>query len=298
MNRKARLEALSAFLKSRRMALSPEAAGLPAGGRRRTPGLRREEVAQLADVSATWYTWLEQGRDIRVSASVLDAVAKALRLNADERRYLAALAMEGTAEGEELAPESRPQELSPALRLIADQLVSCPAVFSDRRCRIVGWNEAAAKVFLDFGIIPPDARNMIQLLFTRPELQRLAVNWDEFVRGYLAIFRSYYGQYADDDWYESFIREMEAKHPRFGELWEESRVSTAPEVILEFRHAKAGRMQFQLTSLRVQGGQDLRCSIYTPAPDTGTDRKMARLMETGRSLASGGNGRQASDGEP
>ncbi|MCM3749914.1 helix-turn-helix transcriptional regulator [Paenibacillus pasadenensis] len=281
MNRQARLQALSDFLRSRRMALDPGANGFPTGGRRRTPGLRREEVAQLAGVSPTWYTWLEQGRDIRVSASVQEAVAKALGLNADERKYLAALAGDGAAPPSGIGWEDgeAPAQPSLALQLIVDGLDSCPAIISDRRCRIAGWNEAAARVFLDFGMLPPEQRNMITLLFTRPELQRLAVNWEQFVRGYLAIFRSYYGQYADDDWYVSYIEDMEQRYPRFRELWEESRVSTAPEVILEFRHAKAGKMQFQLTSLQVQGEQDLRCSIYTPAPETATARKMRRLME-------------------
>ncbi|SDS14165.1 Helix-turn-helix domain-containing protein [Paenibacillaceae bacterium GAS479] len=280
MNRQARLQALSNFLRSRRMALVPEEHGFPAGGRRRTPGLRREEVAQLAGVSPTWYTWLEQGRDIRVSASVLESVAKALGLSGDERKYLASLASDGNApmgEAEGSAADAPPLP-SAALQLIVNELSSCPAIISDRRCRIAGWNDAAARVFLDFGTVPTEQRNMITLLFTRPELQRLAINWEQFVRGYLAIFRSYYGQYADDDWYESFIEEMELHHPRFRKLWDESRVSTAPEVILEFRHAKAGKMQFQLTSLQVQGDQDLRCSIYTPAPDTTTARKMRRLM--------------------
>ncbi|QJC51332.1 helix-turn-helix domain-containing protein [Paenibacillus albicereus] len=279
MNRQARLKALSEFLRSRRMALRPEEHGFPAGGRRRTPGLRREEVALLAGVSPTWYTWLEQGRDIRVSASVLDAVAKALRLNADEKRYMASLAGDAAEGGDpERGASGEPEALPAPLQRILGELDGCPAIVSDRRCRIAGWNEAAARVFLDFGAVPPGERNMISLLFTRPELQRLAVNWEQFVRGYLALFRYYYGQYAEDDWYSGYIEEMERRDARFAPLWEESRVSAAPEVILEFRHARAGKMQFQLTSLQAHGERDLRVSVYTPAPETGTDRKMRRLM--------------------
>ncbi|WP_339279749.1 helix-turn-helix transcriptional regulator [Paenibacillus sp. FSL W8-1187] len=283
MNRQERLKALSEFLRSRRMALLPEEHGFPAGGRRRTPGLRREEVAQLAGVSPTWYTWLEQGRDIRVSSSVLDAVAKALRLNADEKRYMAALAGDAAEGGEpERSASDEPAALPVPLGRILDELAGCPAIVSDRRCRIAGWNEAAARVFLDFGSVPTEERNMITLLFTRPELQRLAVNWEQFVRGYLALFRYYYGRYADDDWYSRFIEAMERRDARFAPLWEESRVSAAPEVILEFRHARAGKMQFQLTSLQAQGQPDLRVSIYTPAQGTATERKMRRLMDEER----------------
>lgn len=278
MDREARLQALSVFLKAKRVKIQPESVGLAPGGRRRTPGLRREEVAQLAGVSTTWYTWLEQGRDIRMSAQVLDCIASALRLTVDERKYLHALALEsglGTALQQQ---EERP-EISPPLRKIMDELRYCPTVITDRRFNIVGWNEAASYVFLDFEQIPFDRRNMIRLLFTRNELRRLAVNWEHFIRGYLAIFRAYYGLYVEDPWYGRFVEEMKEVHPDFASLWEQSEVKSAPEVLIEFRHAKAGKMLFHLTSLQVQGSADLRCSVYTPAPDSSTENKLRRKMD-------------------
>jgi len=271
-----RLQALSTFLKAQRAKIMPQSVGLPPGGRRRTPGLRREEVAQLAGVSSTWYTWLEQGRDIKVSASVLEAVASALQLTVDERKYLYALALENP--GGQPSREEQPQ-ISPALSRILQELHTCPTIISDRRCQIVGWNEAAAHVFLDFEQLPLEERNLIRLLFTRKEFQRLAVNWEHFASGFLAIFRAYYGQYVEDEWYERFLREMSEAHPDFNRLWEHSRVSSAPEVLIEFRHSKAGKMLFHLTSLQVQGDADLRCSIYTPAPDSTTEGKLRQLME-------------------
>ncbi|GGD63486.1 helix-turn-helix transcriptional regulator [Paenibacillus nasutitermitis] len=277
MNRQARLEALSAFLKAQRAKILPQSVGLPAGTRRRTPGLRREEVAQLAGVSPTWYTWLEQGRDITVSNSVLDCVAAALQLTMDEHKYLYALALD-TAPGFTAMKEERP-EISPSLKWILQELQSCPSIISDRRCQIVGWNDAASHVFLDFEKIPFDKRNMIQLLFTRKEFRRLAGNWEHFVSGFLAIFRAYYGQYVEDEWYEHFLAEMKENHPDFNRLWSQSQVSSAPEVLIEFRHAKAGKMLFHLTSLQVQGSSDLRCSIYTPAPESKTELKLKRLMD-------------------
>ncbi|KEQ23458.1 helix-turn-helix transcriptional regulator [Paenibacillus tyrfis] len=281
MNHQTRLQALSAFLKAQRAKVLPQTVGLPVGTRRRTPGLRREEVAQLAGVSTTWYTWLEQGRDIKVSKSVLDCVAAALQLTVDERKYLFSLALE-TGSGAHTLVEDLP-EISPSLRRILQELRFCPTIISDRHCHIVGWNEAASHVFLDFQHIPVEQRNMIRLLFTQKEFQRLAVNWEHFVRGFLAIFRAYYGQYVEDEWYERFLAEMKEVHPDFDRLWEQSEVSSAPEVLIEFRHAKAGKMLFHLTSLQVQGSSDLRCSIYTPAPDSSTESKLKQLME--RSLS-------------
>ncbi|AIQ41281.1 helix-turn-helix transcriptional regulator [Paenibacillus sp. FSL R7-0312] len=278
MSNQNRLQALSDFLKSRRAAISPAAAGLPEGSRRRTPGLRREEVAQLAGVSNTWYTWLEQGRDIKVSPSVLDCIAAALRLTKDERSYLFALALDN-GPGSMIYPQEESSVIHPSLQKILQELKSCPTIISDRHCGIVGWNEAAAHVFLDFAKLPPEQRNMISLLFVRKEFRRLAVNWEQFVRGYLSIFRAYYGQYLEDRWYDDFIMEMKDQHPEFHQLWEESRVSSAPDVVLEFRHAKAGKMLFHLTSLQVQGSTDLRCSIYTPAGDSNTESKLKQLME-------------------
>lgn len=277
MNHQARLNALSVFLKNQRAKLQPESVGLPLGTRRRTPGLRREEVAQLAGVSSTWYTWLEQGRDIKVSSSVLDCISSALRLTADERRYLFSLAME-TASSANLVQQDH-SGISPSLQKIVDELHYCPTIISDRRCQIVGWNEAASHVFLDFEQIPLEERNLIQLLFTRKELRRLAVNWEHFVMGFLSIFRAYYGQYVDDEWYEKFLKEMEEIDPDFLPLWKQSQVSSAPEVLIEFRHSKAGKMLFDLTSLQVQGSADLRCSIYTPAAESPTETKLKRLMQ-------------------
>jgi transcriptional regulator with XRE-family HTH domain len=279
MNQQTRLQALSAFLKAQRAKITPQSVGLSPGTRRRTPGLRREEVAHLAGVSSTWYTWLEQGRDIKVSTSVLESIATALQLTIDERKYLYALALESSS-NVSLREEERPR-ISPSLDRILRELRSCPTIISDRRCHIVGWNAAASHVFLDFEQIPYEQRNLIRLLFTRKELQRLAVNWEHFVSGFLAIFRAYYGQYVEDEWYEAFLQEMTTLHPDFDRLWKQSQVSSAPEVVLEFRHAKAGKMLFHLTSLQVQGSTDLRCSIYTPDPNSSTETKLQQLMGIG-----------------
>ncbi|MCL9659864.1 helix-turn-helix transcriptional regulator [Paenibacillus hunanensis] len=279
MNNQARLQALSQFLKGKRARIAPQAVGLNGGLRRRTPGLRREEVAQLAGLSTTWYTWLEQGRDIQASASVLENVASALQLTTDERKYLFSLALDKSSNMLPAASVEEQPQISPSLAKILEQLRYCPTIISDRHCNIVGWNEAARHVFLDFEQIPEHQRNMIALLFDRKEFRRLAVNWKDFAADFLAIFRAYYGQYMEDDWYETFLREMKSTYPDFNPLWEESKVSSAPQVVLEFRHARGGKMLFELSSLIVQGSTELRCSIYTPVQDSATEVKLMALME-------------------
>lgn len=277
MNRDIRLEALSDFLKTKRSKIQPQMVGLPVGSRRRTAGLRREEVAQLAGVSTTWYTWLEQGRDIKVSISVLDAVADALQLNLDERKYVYGLAFE---EGGSFFPKEEEEGMiTPALEKILKELRYCPSIITDRRSFIVGWNEAAKQVFLDFEKIPLENRNLIELVFSRKELRALAVNWEDFVKGFISIFRTYLGQYMADEWYGKFIEEMKKNYPDFNKMWNESEISSAPEMLIEFRHSKAGKMIYNLTSLQVHGANDLRCSIYTPVDGTGTEEKIKHLMK-------------------
>ena len=211
MNTKERLQEFPNFLTAHRSRIQPHEAGLLGGSRRRTPGLRREEVATIAGVSTTWYTWLEQGRDIKMSVQVLDRIALALQLNEDERQYLFMLALE------QPAPTTfvdKIPTISPALNRILTELHDCPTIVSDRRCNIVGWNQAAAAVF-SILLSSQRERNMIWLLFTRKELKALAVNWSDFAKGFLAMFRSYYGQYVGDNWYSEFIEEMNERSKDF-----------------------------------------------------------------------------------
>jgi transcriptional regulator with XRE-family HTH domain len=271
----ARRAALADFLRAHRAKLQPAGVGLPGRGRRRTPGLRREEVAQISGVSTTWYTWLEQGRDVAPSVQVLDRIAMALRLSEDERRYLFTLA---AAQPVAPVPERSAPELSPAARAILRSLRHCPSIISDRRCGIVGWNRAAATVFIDFGLVRPEDRNLVWLLFTRKEFKALAANWSGLVGGFVALFRSYYGQYIGDPWYERFVERISRANPEFLTFWSHQDVRSAPDVAIEFRHARAGNMLFDLTSLQLQGESDLRFSVYTPSAGSDTEAKLRRLL--------------------
>lgn len=276
MNDATRRQALSDFLKTQRGKLKPHSVGFPDNGRRRTPGLRREEIALLAGVSTTWYTWLEQGRDISVSSQVLDSIAKALHLNDDERKYLFVLA---TGQNETTILSSSTIKMTPAIKQIIEQFHHFPTLVSDRKCNIIGWNEAASKVFIDFGSVPEEDRNMLWILFTRKEFKALAGNWNDFIRGFVAMFRSYFGQFVGDPWYTDFVYKISNANPEFLSFWNHNEVSAAPEVSVEFRHAKAGKLLFDLTSLQVQGSSEVRISVYTPVKGSNTEEKIAHLVD-------------------
>ncbi|MBV8653742.1 MAG: helix-turn-helix domain-containing protein, partial [Alphaproteobacteria bacterium] len=183
---------LAGFLRSRRERLTPESVGLPVGGRRRTAGLRREEVAALAGVGLTWYTWFEQGREIGVSAGFLDNVARALRLSGIERAHLYALADHGPT-----APPLPPRTVSPALQRMLDGLPTYPAYMKTPRWDVVAWNAQADAVF---GLAErrPDRRNILEMVFTEPEFRERLVNWSEDAPKILAKFRTDYAKRAGD----------------------------------------------------------------------------------------------------
>jgi transcriptional regulator with XRE-family HTH domain len=193
-----RRKTLGDFLKTRRTCLSPESVGLPKKrGGRRTPGLRREEVAQLAGISVTWYTWLEQGRDVMASEQVLASIAATLRLTTDERNYVFRLARK------QAPTDPRPivRTVSPALRSVLDGLGTSPAWIVERRWNVLAWNRAACEVFGDLGVMPFGERNILRFVFTDETLRRRLVNWETFARSMLATFRASGGEYVDEPWF-------------------------------------------------------------------------------------------------
>ncbi|MBO0796283.1 MAG: helix-turn-helix domain-containing protein, partial [Ktedonobacteraceae bacterium] len=186
MNDVERRKELADFLRTCRARLSPTDVGLPPGVRRKTVGLRREEVAQLANVGVTWYTWLEQGRDIHVSRQILESLAQGLRLNIDERTYLFSLAKHP------LLPVSDGQreEISPLLQRFLDQLGANPAYIIGRRWDVLAWNRAACMVLGDFRAMPPEQRNIVRFVFTDQELRRRMLDWEGVAQRVLAQFRA------------------------------------------------------------------------------------------------------------
>ncbi|TIT20398.1 MAG: helix-turn-helix domain-containing protein, partial [Mesorhizobium sp.] len=200
---------LGAFLRSRRERLSPGTAGIACGARRRTPGLRREEVAMIAGVGTTWYTWLEQGRDVRPSVEVLTALSEALRLDAVEKRHLFILAGRQQPERRLAAPE----KVDGALLHMLQSLVLQPAYVVGRRWDVLAWNPAAVAVFGDYGLLEGDARNIVHMVFTSPHHRRLLVDWEELARVVLASFRAESAKYVGDPDFDRLIALMMRSSP-------------------------------------------------------------------------------------
>jgi transcriptional regulator with XRE-family HTH domain len=208
LNESCKAKTMGAFLKSRRNRLKPEQAGFSRSyGQRRTPGLRREEVAILAGVSATYYTWLEQGREVKASKVIIDNIGKALQLTQDERMHL-----------NELWNPNEPEDnssfhttLNPQWRNIIEQL-TYPSFISNDRCEVLAWNHAAAEVIADFSSLSVSERVMIRLLFVDPELRRRLINWEEF-----ALY--YYDKHQDDPWFEETVKQLCEESAEFDAMW-------------------------------------------------------------------------------
>jgi transcriptional regulator with XRE-family HTH domain len=265
---------LARFLRSRRARLSPAQAGLPVGGRRRTPGLRREELAELAGVGVSWYTWLEQGRDITVSAQVLNSLAHALQLDATEYTHLFIL-----ARGEVPAPPiPATDSVEPAVRQILDALEAYPAYVANARWDAVAWNEAACRVFANFAALPARERNLLRFIFTHPAARQRYVDWEGTARRNLALFRASTSRYVGEAWLTDLIAELREASPEFAAWWPRSDVFGTPKESKEIVHPLVGHLAMQPTLLQVAQAPDLWMIVYTPEPGTDTAARLQRLM--------------------
>ncbi len=274
-----RYHELAEFLRSRRARLSPEQVGLPGGTRRRTPGLRRSEVALLAGVSPDWYTWLEQGRDIHVSGQLLDSLARALHLDANERAHLFLLALRQPPPVATFSPTT----ISPTLQGFLDQLGTVPACVVDARLNVVAWNAAFCAVFGDYDTPYERERNLIWRIFTAASKQG-GTEWEEAKRVCVAQFRVEYGRFVNDPWWAEQIAELSCISPEFQELWARHDVRTMSEGRKLIHHPLVGELAFDFLFLQTLDSRDLRLLIYTPRSNTGTADKIERLL----ALESGG----------
>src|SRR5262245_43436701 len=206
---------LGTFLRSRRERIRPEDVGLRSRRRRRTPGLRREEVAQLAGVGVTWYTWLEQGRDIRPSAQVLDAIARTLQFDAHEHSHLFTLAgVPATTVVDECVSLCR------TVQPILDQLEPFPACVLNARLDLLGFNRAYASFFEHLDDIPIEDRNIMWLTFTDPRWRRVIVDWDEVVGRMVAEYRAAMAEHLDEPGWKTLVARLQRVSPEFNELWD------------------------------------------------------------------------------
>lgn len=262
------------FLRSRRQRLAPADVGLPGGVRRRTPGLRREEVAMLAGVGTTWYTWLEQGRDVRPSNEVLGALAAALKLDPAERRHLFVL-------HDRPAPELRPagdERIEAPLRRMLDSLTGQPAYVLGRRWDILAWNAAADAVFGPYARLEGDERNTLHLLFADPAHRRLLTDWEAVARASLAMFRADSARFAGDAGFERLVARLTRESEAFAAWWPRREVARPLSGHKRIDHPRAGRMVFEYSSFGVGDAPDMKLIVFTPLEDEGSVAKLERLL--------------------
>jgi transcriptional regulator with XRE-family HTH domain len=266
---------LGAFLRSRRERLTPSATGIATGLRRRTPGLRREEVAMIAGVGTTWYTWLEQGRDVRPSVEVLTALSEALRLDAAEKRHLFTLA--GRQQPERRRIVAGKVE-GPLLHML-QSLVLQPAYVVGPRWDVLAWNDGAVAIFGDYGLLEGDARNIIHGVFTDPHRRHLLVDWEQGARASLAAFRAESAKYVGDPDFERLIALMMRSSPEFREWWPQRDVVHRLSGMKHLRHPAAGPMVFEHMSLSIDDGSDMKLIVYTPLAEQNSIAKLQTLLD-------------------
>lgn len=276
--RKDRLMELANFLRNRRERIKPELFGIPISGRRRTPGLRREELAQLAGVSVSWYTWLEQGRSITVSDQVLESIAHILQLDFTERRHLFQLARDQFSPIKENISENIIAEFQPVL----DSFGFCPAYIFDQCWNLVAGNQIAYKIFVDTSVVnyadlPWRERNLMWALFTNPYQKKLLVDWENEAKRCIALFRFSSNQYIGEPWFTEFIDDLTYISPHFQEWWPQYDIKSPHGKRKILNHPIVGRLVLQATTLLIPESPELQLIVYTPLPEEDTAGKLARL---------------------
>jgi transcriptional regulator with XRE-family HTH domain len=271
-----RREELADFLRTKRSSLQPDAVGLPDGGRRRTPGLRREEVALLAGVGTTWYTWLEQGRDVRASLDVLEALARALRLTPAERSHLILL-----GRGEEAKPCTAPaEEISPTVRRMVENIGPGPAYLLGRRWDYLAWNRSFELVFSWEPGAEALSRNHVWLWFMDPSRRTLcSSDWAASARLLVAKFRADSAKNIGDPAFEELISALNASSPEFRKLWKRHEVAGTGVGHKELNHPAVGPLAFDHAVFQCGEADEQRLILYTPSCEHGTREKLERLLE-------------------
>ncbi|MGW1075099.1 helix-turn-helix transcriptional regulator [Streptomyces sp. NPDC002537] len=265
---------LSEFLRSRRARLSPEDVGLtPHGGRRRVPGLRREELAQLAGVSVAYYTRLEQGRGQNVSSSVLDAIAEALRLNGAERDHLNHLVRPCRTR----KPVVRRQRVRPAVQQLIDSMDNVPAYVVGRRLDIIAWNRMACALLGDFSEFPDHQRNMAWQIFLDPASRDLYVEWDRKAADIVAFLRLDAGCYPDDPLLASLVGELSVKSQEFRELWATHDVQDKGPGVKQLRHPVVGQLTLACETLVLPADAGQQLVTYHAEPGSASAESLRLL---------------------
>jgi transcriptional regulator with XRE-family HTH domain len=265
---------LGAFVRSRRERIKPEQVGLHSIRRRRTPGLRREEVAQLAGVGVTWYTWLEQGRDINPSAQVLDAVARTLQFDTNEHAHLFTLAGLPTTT---IANEC--MALCPTVQPLIDRLEPFPAMVVNSRLDLLAYNRVYASFFESLESIPIEERNILWLAFTNPEMKAAIVDREDTVGRLVAEYRGAMAEHLDDPAWKTLVDRLHRASPEFAAVWERHDVQGVESRTKRARHPTAGLLKLDYTNLWVGQQVGVRIVAFTPA-DERTGERLEALYES------------------
>jgi len=259
---------LGTYLRDRRTRLDPAALGFPPE-RRRTPGLRREEVAQRANISPTWYTWLEQGRGGAPSAGVLDRVARALMLTEVEREHVFLLGLGRLPE----ARFRKNEGVTPRLQRVLDALEPSPAVIRTAIWDVVAWNRAATVMLMDYGSLPPERRNILRFIFLDPSARAAQYDWESVARFVLGAFRVDAARAGAGAEVEPLVEELCRLSLEFRSMWRDNDVrGTHGEAVKHIRHPVLGSLAFEYSAFSVDGRTDLSLVVYNPATAEDAER--------------------------
>lgn len=259
--------ALGTFLRDRRMRLEPASFGFQPG-RRRTPGLRREEVALLANISPTWYTWLEQGRGGAPSGNVLDRIAKGLMLTEPERDHLHILAF-----GHPPEPRYRQHEgITPQLQRVLDSMLFSPAIIRTATWDVVAWNKAAAVILTDYAKLPREKRNVLRLMFSDERVRAAQDDWRTVARYVVGAFRADAARAGAGMEIRQLVGELSASSPEFKAMWDDNEITTTREGIKSLHHSILGRIDLEFSTFAVEGRSDLNMMVYSPANSEVTEQ--------------------------
>jgi transcriptional regulator with XRE-family HTH domain len=267
---------LGRYLRDRRTRLDPAALGFPRG-RRRTPGLRREEVAQRAGISPTWYTWLEQGRGGAPSADVLDRIATGLLLTDPEREHLFLLGL-----GRPPDVRYRPVDgVSPRLQRVLDALTVSPAIIKTATWDVVAWNRAAAAVLTDYSQLPREGRNILRLIFGDPAKRARQADWPDVARYVVGAFRAEATRAGASADIARLVEELSRTSPEFAALWRDNEVVAQGEGTKRIHHPELGLLELEFSAFAVEGRPELSMVVYNPATADGADRIRRHLERLG-----------------
>ncbi|MGY0492135.1 helix-turn-helix domain-containing protein [Streptomyces sp. WG-D5] len=272
---------LSEFLRTRRARLQPEDVGLAtAGHRRRVPGLRREELAQLAGVSVAYYTRLEQGNGRNVSTEVLDAIARALRLSDTEHAHLVHLARPTPRRRKAPMPK-RQKQVRPALRHLLDSMEGVPAYVGGARSDILAWNRTAAALFGDWGQLPRAERNWARLTFLNPDYRELFIDWDSKATDMVSYLRLYAGRNPEDPELSALVGELSVKSEEFRRLWATHDVKEKGHGVKRMRHPLVGEMTLAYETLHLPDDDGQFLSVYHAEPGSASAEALRLLASWG-----------------